>query len=65
MNKKVKLPQAKILLGCWMANGDTSTVIKTVKADAIADTLREATKLCLEAAREVDYETLPLPAELE
>jgi hypothetical protein len=45
-----KLPEAQILLGCWMADIDTATLREIVKADVVATRLREAVKLCLEAA---------------
>jgi predicted PurR-regulated permease PerM len=46
-----RLPNAKILLGFWMGEGDIATLQETVKADAVATTFREATELCLTAAR--------------
>lgn len=45
-----KLPNAKIILGCWMAETDTTALADAVKADAIAVTLRDAVKLCVEQA---------------
>jgi predicted PurR-regulated permease PerM len=45
-----KLPDAKIILGCWMADGDPAAINNAVKADAAAVTLRGAAKICLEAA---------------
>ena len=45
-----KLPNVKILLGCWMADVDAATLRDTTKADAVAITLRDAVRLCLEAA---------------
>ena len=45
-----KLPDAKIILGCWMADGDPTAINAAVKADAAAVTLRGAAKICLEAA---------------
>ena len=45
-----KLPKAKILLGCWMADVDATTLRETAKADEVATTLRDAVRLCLEAA---------------
>ena len=45
-----KLPNAQILLGCWMPDGDTATLRDTAKPDAVAITLRDAVRLCLEAA---------------
>ena len=44
-----RLPQARLLLGCWMADADT--LRETVKPDDVAVTLRDAVRLCLEAAR--------------
>ncbi len=45
-----KLPKAQILLGCWMADVEAETLRDTAKADAVATSLRDAVKLCLEAA---------------
>jgi predicted PurR-regulated permease PerM len=45
-----KLPDARILLGCWMADVDAETLRDTAKPDAVATTLRDAVRLCLEAA---------------
>jgi predicted PurR-regulated permease PerM len=45
-----QLPGAQVLLGCWMADSDTATLRDMTKADAVATTLREAVRLCLEAA---------------
>jgi hypothetical protein len=47
-----RLPEAKIVLGCWLADVDTATLRDGVKSDAVATTLRDAVKLCLDAARE-------------
>jgi hypothetical protein len=46
-----RLPQAQIVLGCWMADVDAKTLRDTTKTDLVATTLRDAVKLCLEAAR--------------
>jgi hypothetical protein len=46
-----RLPQAQIVLGCWMAEVNAETLRDTAKADLVATTLRDAVKLCLEAAR--------------
>jgi predicted PurR-regulated permease PerM len=46
-----KLPNAQILLGYWMGEGDIANLQETVKADAVATTFREAISLCVEAAR--------------
>ena len=44
-----RMPQARIMLGCWMADADT--LRDTAKPDDVAVTLRDALRLCLEAAR--------------
>ena len=46
-----RLPEAKIVLGCWMADVDAAMLRETAKADVVATTLRDAVKLCLDAAR--------------
>ena len=46
-----KLPKAEMLLGCWTADVDIATLRDMAKADAVATTLRDAVRLCLEAAR--------------
>ena len=48
-----KLPETKIIVGCWMADGDTAALADTVKADAITTTLRDTVKICLDQARAV------------
>lgn len=45
-----RLPNARILLACWMFDGTTG-LQDAVKADAIATTLRDAVGFCLEMAR--------------
>jgi hypothetical protein len=45
-----RFPKARIMLGCWMANADTP-VRESAKPDDVAVTLRDALRLCLEAAR--------------
>jgi predicted PurR-regulated permease PerM len=44
-----RMPQARVLLGCWMADADA--LRETTKPDDVAVTLRDAVRLCLEAAR--------------
>src|SRR5262249_55734889 len=51
-----RLPQARIMLGCWMADGDT--LRDTAKPDDVAVTLRDALRLCLDAARKPASPTL-------
>ena len=45
-----KLPNAKILLGCWSTDADLTGLREAAKADEVATTLRDAVRLCLEAA---------------
>ncbi len=44
-----RLPQARIMLGCWTADADT--LRDPAKPDDVAVTLSDAVRLCLEAAR--------------
>ena len=46
-----KWPDAKVLLGCWLAEGDAISLAATLKPDAVAFTLSDAVKNCLCAAR--------------
>src|SRR5262245_54557271 len=46
-----RLPAAQIMLACWKADADTAALRDSTKPEAVATTLREAVKLCLEAAR--------------
>lgn len=50
-----KLPDATIVLGCWTAE-NVAALAETVKADAVAVSLREAVKLCVERARDAATE---------
>jgi predicted PurR-regulated permease PerM len=54
-----RMPHAKILLGCWLA--DPPPAVDTVRADEVAITLREALRLCLDAAGAA-AEASPAPA---
>ncbi len=56
-----KLPETKIIVGCWMAEGDTAALADTVKADAITTTLRDTLKICLDQARAVEPEDFAQP----
>jgi hypothetical protein len=50
-----KWPDARILAGCWLADGDAaSSLAATLKPDDLAFTLREAVKSCLAAAQGQD-----------
>ena len=61
-----KLPNAKIVLGCWMAEADTTMLAQTVKADVITTTLSDTAKLCLDQARSLPskHATVPTPNKL-
>ena len=50
-----KLPDAPIILGCWLADTDPAAMAATVKADAGAGTLREVVTLCLDRARATPF----------
>jgi predicted PurR-regulated permease PerM len=54
-----KLPNAKILLGCWTADVDPTTLLETTKPDAVAPTLRDAIRICLEAADDTAGSSVP------
>jgi predicted PurR-regulated permease PerM len=56
-----RLPQARIILGCWMANPDA--LRDTVKPDMPAATLSDALRLCLETASKPGSPVLTSPAE--
>jgi predicted PurR-regulated permease PerM len=45
-----RFPDAKIFLGCWLADADTAPTADAVKADGTATTLRDALRFCLDAA---------------
>jgi predicted PurR-regulated permease PerM len=45
-----RLPGVKIVLGCWLTGPDVAALGKAAKPDAVAATLREAVKLCLDEA---------------
>ena len=46
-----KWPDARILLGCWLADGNAASLVATLKADAMALTLRDSVRSCLAAAQ--------------
>jgi hypothetical protein len=51
-----KLPNATIMLGCWSADKDAAALEQlrdAAKADVVAGSLREATRLCVELASDV------------
>ena len=57
-----KLPQATIILGCWMKDMDPAaleSLREGAKADLAATSLGGALKLCIEATGVVDISTIP------
>jgi hypothetical protein len=44
-----RLPQARIMLGCWLAKPDMGALQDATKPDIVVNTLRDAVRLCLEA----------------
>ena len=56
-----KPPKAKVLLACWLAEGDPQTLSDSVKADAVATSLRDVARLCLEGARAVPGADAEIP----
>jgi hypothetical protein len=49
------LPAAQILLAAWKADAEEPTLRAATQADAVATTLPEAVRLCLEAARNSSF----------
>jgi hypothetical protein len=59
------MPQAIIMVGCWVVGLDEAHVAalnETAKADLLCSSLREATKLCIDAAT-ATATTLPVASE--
>jgi predicted PurR-regulated permease PerM len=54
-----KLPSARIFVGCWMMDGDSAATRETLKANAVATTLMEALRLCVEAAHDAKAASAP------
>jgi predicted PurR-regulated permease PerM len=50
-----RLPAAQVLLACWKADVDPATLRDSTQADAVATTLPEAARFCLEAARNSSF----------
>jgi predicted PurR-regulated permease PerM len=47
-----KLPLARIMVGCWVEDATAAEqVLETTKADFVASSLREATRICVDLAR--------------
>jgi hypothetical protein len=57
-----RLPQARVMLGCWVADIDNA-LRDTAKPDFIASNLRDALRLCVEAARTPASVVSPAPAD--
>ena len=49
------LPAAQVLLACWKADVDPAALRDSTQADAVATTLPEAARFCLEAARNSSF----------
>jgi hypothetical protein len=45
-----RLPQARVLLGCWATDADAKLLRDAAKPDAVATSLRDALSLCLDEA---------------
>jgi hypothetical protein len=56
-----RLPEAKIVLGCWLTDLDGAAVAEMAKPDATASTLRQAVKICLDHARAPTKVSRPPP----
>ena len=57
-----RLPRVKVLLGCWLFDGDATQLGEQVKAESVAATLRDAVRHCLEAIKGRDQACVsPLP----
>jgi predicted PurR-regulated permease PerM len=55
-----KLPNARILLGCWARDVDAKTLLEAAKPDEVATTLRDAVRLCIEAADKTEQSSLTI-----
>jgi hypothetical protein len=55
-----KLPNARILLGCWAPDVDAKTLLEAAKPDEVATTLRDAVRLCIEAADKTEQWSLTI-----
>ena len=58
-----KLPNAQILLGCWTADIDPTTLLETTKPDAVAPTPQGCSETRLEAADNTAGSSLPTEAQ--
>ena len=61
-----KLPNARIMLGCWVDDAErVASLQEATKADLTAVTLRDATRLCIEAARPMEGEPIEAAKRIE
>lgn len=63
-----KLPSARIMVGLWTgveADEKTAAILESSKADLLASTLREATRLSIESACPISVEDRANPPDLE
>jgi hypothetical protein len=52
-------PTAKIMVGCWMQEGNELKAVEALKPDALATTLRQALQLSVDAARDARAVSAP------
>ena len=64
--RAAQVARCQDFLGCWLADGNAASLVATLKADAMALTLRDAVKSCLAAAQgegaTAEQERLPVVA---
>jgi AI-2E family transporter len=59
-----KLPNARILLGCWATDVDAKTLLEAAKPDEVATTLSDAVRMCIEAADNTKHSSLTIDAKV-
>ncbi len=57
-----KVPKARIVLAVWMSDDQAAVIQELAKADAVAVTLRDAVRLCIDEARVPDAIPGEVPA---
>lgn len=57
-----KVPKARIVLAVWMSDDQAAVIQESAKADAVAVTLRDAVRLCIDEARVPDAIPGEVPA---